>query len=90
MGTLTASQLNTFSDEIMLNSQKIRDNASHLVDTSRLIGNVIQCGDVSERIAESIRNVSTSLDDVSDQMNKVGISVREAAELQKNRDILGV
>lgn len=90
MSEMTSSQLNTFSDEIILNSQKIKNNASQLQDTSKLMASVIQCGDVAEQLQSVMSNVATTLEDVGDQMNRVGIAAREAAELQKNREVLGV
>jgi uncharacterized phage infection (PIP) family protein YhgE len=87
---MTTAKLNEFSDELSLNARKLQENAEKLQDASRLIGAAIHCGDVAEQLTANVNGVATTLSDVGADMTKVGVQVKEAAELQKNRELLGL
>lgn len=90
MSGMTAAQLDTFSEEIEQNARKMQDNAFRLADTSRLINSAIHCGDVAEQLSASVNSVVDSLEEVSSNMSKIGMQVREVADMQKNRELLGL
>lgn len=90
MAELTTAQLNNFADEMSLSARKIQDNATSLADASNLISSAIQCGGLSERLRKEVGDIATSLEEVGSDMTRVSTQVREAADLQKNRELLGL
>lgn len=87
---MSTAQLTDFGDELTLNARRLQENAEKLQDASRLIGAAIHCGDVAEQLTADVNNVSSTLTEVGTDMTRVGVAVKEAAELQKNRELLGL